>query len=50
MASRRALNRVDEQNEEATMDDKSQDQKQFFKDFGATAEQTVQEVRGFEES
>ena len=32
------------------MDDKSQDQKQFFKDFGATAEQTVQEVRGFEEN
>jgi hypothetical protein len=32
------------------MDDESQDQKQFFKDFGATAEQTVQEVRGFEEN
>jgi hypothetical protein len=26
------------------------DQKQFFKDLGATAEQTVEEVRGFEEN
>ena len=26
------------------------DQKQFFKDVGATAEQTVEEVRGFEEN
>ena len=32
------------------MNEKSQDQKQFFRDFGATAEQTVQEVRGIEES
>jgi hypothetical protein len=32
------------------MDDEGLDQKQFFKDFGATAEQTVQEVRGFEEN
>jgi Phasin protein len=32
------------------MDDESQDQGQFFKDFGATAEQTVQEVRGFEKN
>ena len=32
------------------MDEQSQDQKQFFKDFGATAEQTVQQVRGFEEN
>ena len=32
------------------MDDESQAQRQFFKDFGATAEQTVQEVRGFEEN
>jgi hypothetical protein len=31
------------------VDEESQDQKQFFKDFGATAEQTGQEVRGFEE-
>lgn len=26
------------------------DQRQFFKDLGATAEQTVEEVRGFEEN
>jgi Phasin protein len=32
------------------MEDENEDQKQFFKDLGATAEQTVQEVRGFEES
>lgn len=32
------------------MNDKGQDQKQFFGDFGATAEQTVQEVRGLEEN
>ena len=32
------------------MNEESQDQKQFFKDFAATAEQTVQEVRGFEEN
>jgi hypothetical protein len=32
------------------MDEDDQDQKQFFKDLGATAEQTVQEVRGFEEN
>ena len=32
------------------MNEESQDQKQFFRDFGATAEQTVQEVRGFEEN
>jgi hypothetical protein len=27
-----------------------EDQKQFFKDLGATTEQTVQEVRGLEEN
>jgi hypothetical protein len=32
------------------MDEESQDQKQFLRDFSATAEQTVQEVRGFEEN
>jgi hypothetical protein len=32
------------------VDEESQDQKQFFRDFGATVEQTVQEVRGFEEN
>jgi Phasin protein len=32
------------------MGEGNEDQKQFFKDLGATAEQTVQEVRGFEES
>ena len=32
------------------MGDENADQKQFFKDLGATAEQTVQEVRGFEEN
>jgi Phasin protein len=32
------------------MGDKTEDQEQFFKDLGATAEQTVQEVRGFEEN
>jgi phasin protein len=32
------------------MDEQDEDQKQFFRDLGATAEQTVQEVRGFEES
>ena len=32
------------------MNEANQDQKQFFRDFGATAEQTVQEVRGFEEN
>ncbi len=32
------------------MEDQSEDQKQFFSDLGATAEQTVQEVRGFEEN
>ncbi len=32
------------------MNEESQDQKQFFRDFGATAEQTVQEVRGMEEN
>jgi hypothetical protein len=30
------------------MEDENVDQKQFFKDLGATAEQTVGEVRGFE--
>jgi hypothetical protein len=30
------------------MAEESDDEKQFFKDFGATAEQTVEEVRGFE--
>jgi hypothetical protein len=32
------------------MNEENQDQKHFFKDLGATAEQTVQEVRGFEEN
>ncbi len=32
------------------MENESEDQKQFFSDLGATAEQTVQEVRGFEEN
>ncbi len=32
------------------MNEANQDQKQFFRDFSATAEQTVQEVRGFEEN
>ena len=32
------------------MEDENEDQRQFFKDLGATAEQTVQEVRGFEEN
>ena len=32
------------------MDDQREDQRQFFRDFSATAEQTVQEVRGFEEN
>ncbi len=32
------------------MNEENQDQKQFFRDFSATAEQTVQEVRGFEEN
>jgi hypothetical protein len=35
---------------EAFMKEENEDQKQFFKDLGATAEQTVQEVRGFEEN
>jgi hypothetical protein len=30
------------------MAEESEDEKQFFKDLGATAEQTVEEVRGFE--
>jgi hypothetical protein len=30
------------------MAEENEDEKQFFKDFGATAEQTVEEVRGFE--
>jgi hypothetical protein len=30
------------------MEDENEDQKQFFKDLGATAEQAVGEVRGFE--
>jgi hypothetical protein len=29
--------------------EQEQDQRQFFKDLGATAEQTVEEVRGVEE-
>ena len=29
---------------------KDRDQRQFFKDLGATAEQTVEEVRGVEEN
>jgi hypothetical protein len=32
------------------VNEQDQDQKQFFQDLGATAEQTVQEVRGFEEN
>ena len=32
------------------MEKENEDQKQFFKDLGATAEQTVEEVRGFEEN
>jgi DNA repair ATPase RecN len=32
------------------MDEQDEDQKQFFRDLGASAEQTVQEVRGFEEN
>ncbi len=32
------------------MDEESEDQKQFFRDFSATAEQTVQEIRGLEEN
>ncbi len=32
------------------MNEQDQDQGQFFHDFGATAEQTVQEVRGVEEN
>ncbi len=32
------------------MEEESEDQRQFFSDLGATAEQTVQEVRGFEEN
>jgi hypothetical protein len=35
---------------EAAVKEQDEDQKQFFQDLGATAEQTVQEVRGFEES
>jgi hypothetical protein len=35
---------------EALMNEENEDQKQFFKDLGATAEQTVQEVRGVEEN
>jgi hypothetical protein len=35
---------------EAFMKEENEDQKQFFKDLGATEEQTVQEVRGFEEN
>jgi Phasin protein len=30
------------------MPEENEDEKQFFKDLGATAEQTVEEVRGFE--
>ena len=30
------------------MTEENEDEKQFFKDLGATAEQTVEEVRGFE--
>ena len=29
---------------------RNRDEEQFFKDLGATAEQTVEEVRGFEEN
>ena len=32
-----------------TTDGTEQDQRQFFKDIGATAEQTVEEIRGVEE-
>jgi ABC-type glycerol-3-phosphate transport system substrate-binding protein len=32
------------------MEEENEDEKQFFKDLGATAEQTVGEVRGFEEN
>jgi Phasin protein len=32
------------------MEEENEDQKQFFKDLSATAEQAVQEVRGFEEN
>jgi phasin protein len=32
------------------MKSENEDQRQFFRDLGATAEQTVQEVRGFEEN
>jgi hypothetical protein len=32
------------------MEEENEDQKQFFRDLSATAEQTVQEVRGFEEN
>jgi hypothetical protein len=32
------------------MNEENEDQKQFFKDLGATTEQTVQEVRGLEEN
>jgi hypothetical protein len=32
------------------MNEESQDQKQFFRDFGATVEQAVQEVRGIEKN
>jgi hypothetical protein len=35
---------------EADMEEENEDQKQFFKDFGAAEEQAVQEVRGFEEN
>ncbi len=35
---------------EVLMKKEDDDQKQFLKDLGATAEQTVQEVRGFEEN
>ena len=35
---------------EAMMEDENEDQEQFFKDLGATAEQTVREVRGLEET
>jgi hypothetical protein len=30
------------------MAEENEDEKQFFKDFSAAAEQTVEEVRGFE--
>jgi len=32
------------------MQEQDEDQKQFFKDLGATAEQTMAEVRGLEEN